>query len=255
MSVADTSTVTDSSSGASLSLPTSKPACSAAPTAMTSSVGAELRSSTSENMSRIICWRRGILAEPPHRTTWRHTRHISILHVACVKIWTLKVNKLCFNPDGSVQTLLSHTLYLVDVAGGEPRLLQQTSDWLDALVEEWWAEQLESSSEETWYWRHHVGNNYLFTLTWSNSIKPTHRETRITGCMPLPTSAVPVYRFLHIFFKIHIRSLWPLSTEMSTNVNNWSKGEEIPRLLCHIHIKRTTFLSCLFIIAANKTLW
>lgn len=69
MSEAETSTVRDSSSGARSSLPTSKPASSAAPTAMTSSGGAELRSSTSGNMSRIICCRRGILAEPPHRTT------------------------------------------------------------------------------------------------------------------------------------------------------------------------------------------
>jgi len=74
MSAAETSTVTDSSSGARLSLPTSRPASRAAPMAMTSSGGAELRSSTSGTASRIICWRRGILPEPPQRTTCRTQR-------------------------------------------------------------------------------------------------------------------------------------------------------------------------------------
>lgn len=39
--------------------------------------------------------------------------------------------------------------YLVNVASGESRLLQQGSDWLDALVEERGAEQLKSSSKKT----------------------------------------------------------------------------------------------------------
>ena len=93
MSVAETSTVTDSFSGERSALPTSKPASRAAPTAMTSSGGAELRSSTSGNISRIICWRRGIRAEPPQRTTW----NTAITWKACCAYYQQFSNFLFFN--------------------------------------------------------------------------------------------------------------------------------------------------------------
>lgn len=71
------------------------------------------------------------------------------------KQWTMNKNTCgCKSP-------LSYTLYLVNVAGGESRRLQQGSDRLDALVEEWGAQQLKSSSEKTSQWGCHVGNNYL----------------------------------------------------------------------------------------------
>ncbi|KAG9345625.1 hypothetical protein JZ751_008769 [Albula glossodonta] len=82
MSLAQQSTVMESWSRAELSLPSRIPASMAAPTGMTSSGGMELRSSTSGKRSWIICCSFGILAEPPHSTTWWGDRQTCEWNVA-----------------------------------------------------------------------------------------------------------------------------------------------------------------------------
>lgn len=88
MSLAQQSTVIESSPRSRLSLPTRIPACMAAPTGITSSGGIEQSSSTSRNKSLIICWSLGIRAEPPLRTTCSTDYRVKAMawYTLCVRL-------------------------------------------------------------------------------------------------------------------------------------------------------------------------